>query len=85
MTVPRFALAVVIIVALLAAPEQRVAARATLLARAYGANPSGSPAGSPAVGASHGRVDQSTYGPGALSGIIDAPATPSCPRGPLGV
>ena len=37
MTVPRLALAVVIILALLAAPEQRVAARATMLATAYGA------------------------------------------------
>ena len=35
MTVPRLALAVVIIVALLVALEQRVAARVTMLATAY--------------------------------------------------
>ena len=57
--------------------EQRVAARAAVLATAYGVHPERFPGGlPPAAGASRGSVDQLTQGPWTLAGIIEDPAIP---------
>ncbi len=55
--------------------EQRVTARAAVLATAYGRAPRALPRRAPpAAGASRGRVDQPAQAPSTLAGIIEDPA-----------